>query len=297
MIRVTFFCWISDAYIFEVLLVTLCVFGIIGNSISFAVLHKYTSGNVGAYLLKALAVLDNIFLATRLGIILYIRIFGYYYYISDAFCILLNLTDLWTVCMIVIVAGNRYIAVCHPLVASRLCTINKVRLEILFMVGTVCIFSIPQNYYYCIFFNKPMYNLYILSMFVFHFVLILIIFFNIQLMRSLQLAQQGRMAITSRSSNDGNNITIVMIVIIIVFVVCRTPYTVYCSMLFTYNLHYCTYNFIEDVCVLLWALNSSVNFAIYCVFRRQFLNQLCMMFGRICGCPRQQDQDRQPNDA
>ena len=41
-------------------------FGLIGNSLSFAVLHKYTSGNVGTYLLKALAVTDNIFLAVTL---------------------------------------------------------------------------------------------------------------------------------------------------------------------------------------------------------------------------------------
>ena len=127
---------------------TLCAFGVIGNSLSFAVLHMYSSGNVGAYLLKALAVTDNIFLATTLGFVIYnsTELFLLTIIIKVLF-VLVSATMSWTVWMIVIVAGNRYIAVCRPLVASMLCTLNTVRLEILIMAGTVCGVNIPFFFY------------------------------------------------------------------------------------------------------------------------------------------------------
>ena len=86
----------------------------------------YSSGNVGAYLLKALAiaVTDNICMATTLGLVMYnsTELFHLTIIIKVLF-VLVSATMSWTVWMIVIVAGNRYIAVCRPLVASMLCTI------------------------------------------------------------------------------------------------------------------------------------------------------------------------------
>ena len=122
----TLSCWILHKVTFVPLAGTLCAFGLIGNSLSFAVLHMYSSGNVGAYLLKALAVTDNIFLATTLGFIIYnsTELFLSTIIVKVLF-VLVSTTMLCTVWMIVIVAGNRYIAVCRPLVASMLCTIKK----------------------------------------------------------------------------------------------------------------------------------------------------------------------------
>ena len=99
----TLSCGVLHRVTFVHLAGTLCAFGVIGNSLSFAVLHMYSSGNVGAYLLKALAVTDNIFLATTLG---------------------------------------------RPQVASMLCTLNTVRLEILIMAGAVCGVNIPIFFIY-----------------------------------------------------------------------------------------------------------------------------------------------------
>ena len=147
----TLSCWIVHRVTFVPLAGTLCALGLIGNSLSFAVLHMYSSGNVGAYLLKALSVTDNIFLATMLGVLIYERIDAVVpQMISDIVFALISATMSWTVWMIVIVAGNRYIAVCRPMVASRLCTINKVRLEILIMVGAVCVFKTPRFVDFCL---------------------------------------------------------------------------------------------------------------------------------------------------
>ena len=293
----TLSCWILHRVTPGPLFGTVFAFGLIGNSLSFAVLHKYSSGNVGAYLLKALAITDNIFLATTLGLLIAIISELATYIILEVLIVLASVTMSWTVWMIVIVAGNRYIAVCRPMVASRLCTINKVQLEILIVVGTVCVFNIPH-----LFNISGIMLLYIYAfhgIFVFLLPLTIIIFFNVHLMRSLQLAQRSRMVMTSRSSNDGNNITIVMIAIIIVFLVCQAPLTISCLIATFYELQYysCVRGLFIFVSMLLMTMNSSVNFVIYCVFRRQFRNQLCMLFGRVCGCPWQHHPDSQPNDA
>ena len=43
-----------------------------------------------------------------------------------------------------VVAGNRYIAVCRPMMASRLCTMNRVQLEILIIANVMVILDIPR---------------------------------------------------------------------------------------------------------------------------------------------------------
>ena len=114
-------------------------FGLIGNSLSLAVLHKYTRGNVGTYLLKALAITDNLYLANVIGGQMYVagavsydmwrkiklivrKQMHTYSWPQD------HIAVTWSVGMIVLVAGNRYMAVCRPMMAPRLCTMNKVQL-------------------------------------------------------------------------------------------------------------------------------------------------------------------------
>ena len=293
----TLSCWILHRVTPGPLFGTVFALGLIGNSLSFAVLHKYSSGNVGTYLLKALAVTDNIFLATTLGLLIAITSGLGVEIIFNVLTALAIVTMSWTVWMIVIVAGNRYIAVCRPMLASRLCTIKKVQLEILIVVGTLCVFNIPN------FLTKSGIMLFYIyafhGIFIFLLPLAIIMFFNVHLIRSLTLAQRSRMIMTSRSSSDGNNITIVMIAIIIVFLVCQAPIFMSGLIATFYEPQYdnCVLGLFVIVSLLLMTMNSSVNFVIYCVFRRQFRNQLYMLFGRVCGCPWQQLPGRQPNDA
>ena len=177
---------------------------------------------------------------------------------------------------------------------------KKMQLEILIMIAVVCVFIIPQFVDICFGKTNLFFYLYVCHWIgVFLLPLALIIFFNVHLMRSLQLAQRSRMVMTSRSNNDGNNITIAMIVIIIVFVVCQATIILNTSMVVFANPPYsfCIHELISYVNVLFMLMNSSVNFVIYCVFRRQFRNQLCMLVGRVCGCPWQQHPDRQPSDV
>ncbi|KAK2184270.1 hypothetical protein NP493_274g01008 [Ridgeia piscesae] len=189
-----------------------CAFGLIGNSLSFAVLHKYTCGNVGTYLLKALALMDNLFLVTAAVVQMYLAMSMYFNLHEQLEAIyptvqtfgwpLAHIIQMCTVWMMVLVAGNRYFAVCRPLDAPRLCTKHNVQLEIMVMASAVCVYNIPRFFEY----------------------------------RSLT---------HNVTTVDENNVT----------------------------------------SNLLITMNSSLNFVIYCLFRRQFQHQLCMLFGRRCGRP------------
>ena len=135
--------------VFFIIDAIVCVIGVIGNTFSLVVLNKSTGGNVGTYLLKVLALTDTLFLVTIACIVVYLKTS---IYMADQIRFatmpyiwpLQYITHMWTVWMIVIVAGNRYIAVCRPMDAPRLCTKYNVQLEILIMAGAVCIYIIPR---------------------------------------------------------------------------------------------------------------------------------------------------------
>ena len=296
-----------------------CAFGLIGNSLSFAVLHKYTCGNVGTYLLKALALMDNLFLATAAGVQMYLAMAMYFELsiepIYPAFQTyawpLTHIVQMCTVWMMVLVAGNRYIAVCRPLEAPRLCTKHNVQLEIAIMASAVVVFNIPRFFEYryvtvnatetannvtvyreesknvgltSLHIYNILYENVSYCLFVFLLPLLVLIFFNVHLMHDLKVARRCRKAMTSRSTNDENNITLVMVIIIIVFIVCQTPATINQILFYIVSdVHAsaCTpYEQYYHVSNLLITMNSSLNFVIYCLFRRQFQAQLCILFGR-----------------
>ena len=305
-----------------------CAFGLIGNSLSFAVLHKYTCGNVGTYLLKALALMDNLFLVTAAVVQMYLAMAMYFNLHEQLEVIyptvqtfgwpLAHIIQMCTVWMMVLVAGNRYFAVCRPLDAPRLCTKHNVQLEIMVMASAVCVYNIPRFFEYrsvtrnvttvdennvtswavetedvgltSIHLYNILYENVSYCLFVFLLPLLILIFFNVHLMHDLKVAQRSRKAMTSRSSNDENNITLVMIIIVIVFTVCQTPATInqilyYINIEDTHSEECTPYKQYYHVSNLLITMNSSLNFVIYCLFRRQFQHQLCMLFGRRCGRP------------
>ena len=96
---------------------TVCVLGLLGNALSFAVLTKFAHRSVATYLLKALAVTDNLFLAAAAFIQMYPAMsifFGlsdqlepiYPYFQTYAWPIA-HMVQMGTVWMMVLVATNR----------------------------------------------------------------------------------------------------------------------------------------------------------------------------------------------
>jgi len=88
--------------------------------------------------LQVMAVIDNLFLlATGLSQMftattLYNGITSHWFsvYLRTLVWPLVHITQMLTVYMTVIIACNRYIAVCHPYRAERLCSLTVVRLKV-----------------------------------------------------------------------------------------------------------------------------------------------------------------------
>lgn len=297
-----------------------CGFGLIGNSLSFAIMQKYSKDTVATFLLKALAVMDNVFLATAAFVYMYPAMVIHvgqtdqlqpiYTYFQTLAWPLTHMVQMGTVWMMVLVAANRYIAICRPLHAARLCSKRNVKRQIAAMIVCIFLYNTPRfvEYRY-IYVNAtspfdaddtkvkevniglasyPLYNyLYeniAYCLFVYLIPLGILIVFNVQLVNELKRAQRSRQRLVGRASAEENNITLVMIIIIVSFIVFETPASI--NQILYYLIddyekltcsNYMRYSHVSNLMI---TTNSSLNFAIYCLFRRQFRQELVALLCR-----------------
>ena len=191
-----------DAYV--IFFGTMCVFGLVGNGLSWAVLKwdRRNSGRVATFLLQTMAVVDNLFLLTAgishitTAVTLYIEatdngvapptvarnssfvtpigvdapptkvpdydnftaslrpivggatsaVVRAYITAYVTVCVwpLVHITQLWAVWITVLVAFNRYVAICLPFQAHRLCTMRQVRYQAAFLGLSIILYNIPR---------------------------------------------------------------------------------------------------------------------------------------------------------
>lgn len=296
-----------------------CGFGLIGNTLSFATMHKYSKDTVPNFLLKALAVMDNVFLATAAFVSMYpamemhlghmdqlVSIFNSFQALAWP---LTHIVQLGTVWMMVLVAANRYIAICRPLHAARLCSKRNVKRQIAAVVALVFLYNIPRFLEYRYFYvsetspidnvtrevemneglaSYPLYNILYENiaycLFVYLIPLSILVVFNVQLILELKRARRCRPRLVGRKSSEENNITLVMIIIIISFIICETPASINQILFYLIDDHQkqtcSTYMRYSHISNLMITTNSSLNFAIYCLFRRQFREELVALLCR-----------------
>ena len=257
-----------------------CTIGLVGNTLSFVVLHKGESQNVGSFLLKVLALADNLFLTAYMLVNINTLIYAYMY-IWQYLWPIWSAIHMGSVLMVVLVAGNLYVAVFHPLVASRLCTKRNILFQIMIMTCAAFAINIPR------FFERLHVHLYLClyegvfcAIFRYAIPLVTLIFFNVHLIIDLRVAHRKRGAMTSHSNHDQNNITLVMVIIVVVYIVCQTPamINVILNIFFEFSPAECDiYQISVMIGEVFFALNSSLNFFVYYLFRRQFRQQLCVL--------------------
>ncbi len=121
----------------------ICTSGLAGNTLSFVVLQWKMKQSSATLLLRALAIVDSCFL---LPVVMYycipLPVVGDYV-VYRVLWPLVEISRLGTVWVTVLVALNRYIAVCRPLQASRLCTERRVTLQLVVVAICVVLFNIP----------------------------------------------------------------------------------------------------------------------------------------------------------
>ena len=306
-------CHAFEFYLYTVGMGILGLLGLIGNSMSFMVLRKDRGTPVATFLLQVLAIADNFFLLLWMNtyaVKSYIRYMNpeamnstswlYTRVYTFPFLYMAQTETIW---LTVVIAMNRYMAVCMPYKAPHLCTIMNVYKEVLVVtIFSICI-NIPRffeidivkkvengtvvsNYQrtwlgkdkvYAIVYTDALYYL-------FSFVLPLLIlaFVNTRVTVAYQAAKKRKRRMTSRRSDNENNITRVMIIIVLIFILCQAPARIV-QLVWSYKYNHChEYQYyLIHISNTLEVLNSSVNFLIYFMFRKRFRDIIIEHF--CCG--------------
>ena len=288
----------------------LCVLGFIGNTVNFLVLGRDRSTPVASFLLQVLAVADNLMLFFWANHF----IFGYfmefigvpwmelprfmwlYRVYSYPFLFIAQTETIW---LTVVIALNRYMAVCLPYRAPHLCTITNVYKEVVTVTAFSILYNLPRffvmevphkytengtvnqnssHFYIYNDFGKSegyrlvyMHTLYYLVSFVLP--LLILAFVNTRVTIAYQAARKRRRRMTSRRTENENNITLVMIIVVLTFMLCQAPARIV-QLVWEYKYQHCIKYQVKYYLIhlsnTLEALNSSINFGIYFCFRKRF---------------------------
>ncbi|XP_060077344.1 nociceptin receptor-like [Ylistrum balloti] len=282
-----------------------CMVGIIGNTLTLIVLgHKDMRTATNVYL-SSLAVSDTIKLLNDLMyfvlVVLKVEnldddnkiIFNFYPYAHYIF----NMSVCVTAWLTVSVAVDRYIAVCHITKAKEMCTIARARIVSTVVFVSMITLSVPSALRY-----KPMlqhddrlnvscYKIqqstlgendqfmtpytWVQNSLRSIIPLIVLIFLNARIINELRKQRVPGKKLSSR-----NRITLMLIVIILCFVVCIMPDAVM-SLFFGFGYVDETnlVRGIREITDSLLAVNSALNFLLYCimskVFRTTFIKIFC----------------------
>ena len=128
----------------------LCTVGTAGNLVSFAVFSKDRVKTSTSFLLQALAVVDSCFLIVVFPTYTVSALLSHYsssieeddvkiYLIPIAY--VLQTATIW---LVVLVGWNRYIAVCQPFKAAKLCTVARAKKQLAIVLSLAIIYSFPK---------------------------------------------------------------------------------------------------------------------------------------------------------
>lgn len=134
---------------------TLCTLGLLGNAMSFAVFCVDRQKTSTSFLFQCLAIVDSLLLLTIIPLYV-LPYFAVYtnrlkFYMQFVFayvqvyllpCTFMVQTA--TIWLTVVVGVNRYVAVCHPYQATRLCSIRQARRQVLIVMICSIAYCIPK---------------------------------------------------------------------------------------------------------------------------------------------------------
>lgn len=291
----------------QIVLPIICAFAIVGTLLTVIVLSRKNMCTSTNCYLMALAIADLLFLvilATTLADKQFMQDSkGHYMYLiyvtyAAIFMTVFLMASIW---MTVMLAVERYIAICHPFIATKVCTITKARIiiPIIFLVMFVSRMSnfwehkVGKAYdnvthstvYYIESTELATREVYVK---IFHWVVsavltsilpfILLLALNGLLIREVRKSTKyiKRNMMVAHNSNsvvqrEELQITIMLISVIIVFFVCQAPYVTYIMIAsltgFRANTPMLIFHYVT---MLLLIFKSSINFILYCWFSEKF---------------------------
>jgi thyrotropin-releasing hormone receptor len=227
---------------------------------------------------------------------------------SAIFMQIFLLASIWITVML---AVERFIAICRPFLANKMCTVNKARIIILVIYTLAVICRLPNfwenrivtvydttmnstlaymevtdfsvNEHYMVLYPWII-DVIITSMIPF----LLLILLNVKLIwevkKSTQYLRRNRIIRSNRKSSiakqEDLQITIMLISVIMVFFVCQAPYVIYTAIVSInkFAAHSSGLMLFRYVTMLLLTLKSAVNFILYCWFSEKFWATFKKMF-------------------
>ena len=302
--------------IYRVILPIICTFGILGIILTIVILsRKHMCTSTNCYLM-ALAIADLLFLllfATILAdnqFVLYSKeYYNYMIYITYA-AIFMQIFLLASIWLTVILAMERYIAICRPFLAAKMCTVIKARVIIILIFAFAVLCRSPnfwENRIVSIYdrltnttmtYVEPTKLSYDRTyMIVYPWVIdgvvtsilpfILLFVLNLRLVYEVRKSTRyiQRNLIVEKSAGNAIQreelqITIMLISIIVVFLLCQAPYVIYTAIVSINAFQVATAHFMifRYVTQLLLTLKSAINFILYCWFSEKFWATLKRVF-------------------
>ena len=303
-------------YAWGVIGTTISALGIIGNILSIVVLcNRRMQSSTSCYLI-ALAVFDIIvlislvlfmslptFYIARGQLEAYFRAYPYMHPFAYPTALTAQTCSIYTTVAFTV---ERYIAVCMPLKAAKMCTASRARKTILFLVIISIIYNIPRMLEFkTVVTEDPITNItsaaYVLTdlgknstfrhiyfiymqlivMLAIPFVLLAVL--NTLLIRAVKRSEMTTGKVNTRTRKE-NGLTIMLIAVIVVFMICQVPSIADNIFMVTLSpdLLYSPV-FVKITCIstLMVITNSAINFYLYCVFGKKFRRVFCRIF---CKC-------------
>lgn len=295
-----------------------CLLGLAGNSVSYFVLTRDKGAPVASFLLKSLALVDNAFLVIWFmqfslhDMFLYFKL-SKHFHVAWLYFRVINypltfVAQTGTIYVTVLIAATRYLAVCKPYMSVTWGSLRNVKLGMISVVIFSVLYNLPRFFENKIVMmdvkgvmkprirrtwlgNDPSYGLIYFDVmyyiFSFGLPLLLLAVLNTKLTiayRIVRMKRRESLQVRSERENADQNITLVMIIVVLVFMLCNAPARLG-QFFWSYERVKCmSFGFwIMKISTVMEVFNSSINFVIYCVFRKQFrevLRQQCCGNGR-----------------
>ena len=311
-------------FVCEVIIsIPIVVLGIVANVVSFVVLCHQKHRLTTTVMLQGLAVADTLVLLcallvrclivvqTDMHILgryqdVYPHIFIYLYPIVY----FLRLADTWLTTMLTV---DRYIAVCHPLHAQRICTLVRTYKNMAAVVALALVFSIPRFFEYRFVDNRygfgptgllkqqvyiVFYRIVLFFIFMYLVPMATLVYLNTRLLWELRMSDRFRAVLRQATSGGGTgrrkkqpapasrkSVTVIVVTVVLVCIACNV--TALVSHLL-WSLHECfrslkhlekARKYASHISNVMITINSAVNFFIYCLCSRNFRAELRRVFG------------------
>ena len=290
--------------------------GIIGNTLSIIVLSNRRMHSSTSWYLIALAVFDSLvlislFLFMSLPTVFiatgklesYFQAYPYMHPYAYPTALTAQTCSIYTTVAFTV---ERYIAVCMPLKAAKMCTVSRARKTILTIIVLSIIYNIPRmlEFKTVVFVDETtntttaqyvftdlgsnstfrhIYFIYMQLVVMLAIPFVLLAVLNTLLIRAVKRSEMTTGKVNTKTKKE-NSLTIMLIAVIVVFMICQVPsiadniFMATLSQELQLSPVYVKFTCISSLMVI---MNSAINFYLYCVFGKKFRRVFCRIF---CKC-------------